>query len=429
MGDVCDNVIRQFRSRRQVAISRDMLQLLYNDPRYSEHCHYRHVVRRFPNLNNEEYPIEYSVQNKKRSIVNDSQSTHVNKKICNNDMQVDRSWPICFKPLSMNQVFGQIGAITKAKEWLENKWKNKFLLLHGPTGCGKSTIANILLPNAVSVNFCNFSCALLQSSFANFPIWSIEPKKSHGLIISDMACFPINGQKYLLDLLQYFPGREFQLPVILILDDIPPSFANAVVPISVRISVCRPSTRVLNTLGSQLIKRVGLNVDKNYTLLSQCANISLNVRHFVSNLQTIFEKCNFQQNLQIDGIFSPFETLQSIWNIANKNCQQIDVKIIHWIVENTVKLIKRIDNVTRFCDDFSLLDCQSNLRSSTMMSSYSMYATRNAILENGYNNISVKDIEISYPLSLKSSMNFQKKFNEKESKKSCLQQAFNKVFF
>jgi hypothetical protein len=240
-----------------------------------------------------------------------------------------------------------------------------------------------------------------------------------------MTCFPINGQKYLLELLQYFSAHEFQHPVVLILDDISPSFANAVVPISVRVSVCRPSTRVLNTLGSQLIKRVGLNVDKNYTLLSQCANISLNVRHFVSNLQTIFENRNFQHNFQIDGIFSPFETLQSIWdsNKFTQNSHKIDVRIIHWLVENTVKLIKRIDNVTRFCDDFSLLDCQSKLRSSTMMSSYCIYATRNAILENGYNNISVKDIEISYPLSLKIS---QKK---KESKKSCLQQAFNKIFF
>ena len=56
-------------------------------------------------------------------------------------------WVDKYKPKKLDEILLPDKSISQIKEWITNfeKNKNKILLLHGPPGVGKTTLANIIL--------------------------------------------------------------------------------------------------------------------------------------------------------------------------------------------------------------------------------------------------------------------------------------------
>ncbi len=423
--DVSSFYLNQFRNIRNVYIPENIVSIIYSDPKYSSyvierekknfpsliklpkflqsHCTSR-SVKPTPSINTPTPSIKPptpSIKPQTPSIKPQTPSTK--PQALQKNQQELHNWLEKTKPVVFQQIYGQSTAIDRCSQWKDgNEWLHKFLIIIGPTGCGKSSITNILLPGALELDFITYSNEILHAALLKSSVISSNGVASPctapypAVIIKDYPCLCEKKQDHIRNLLGYFSSKtkHFPIPVVLLFDTLSPSFATFSKDISEKVHVNQLSEKTLTALGFKTLDNLSIltgdaNKSNRFLIIKKSIEVSLNARHFITCLQqlalvgprsihiTPHNRTTQQGPTLLDfdcSNYSEFDLVRKFWAILRKNkpviskasCDKLYNNFAQipnffaWIVFNTSTVITDFENLVNFLEVGSALDLISS---------------------------------------------------------------------
>jgi hypothetical protein len=443
--DVSSFFLNQFRNIRNVYIPENIVSTIYSDPKYSSYVIEREK-KNFPSLIKlpkllQSHCTPHSVQQtgvapsnpqtgvaplnprtgvaplnpqtgvaplnpqtgvaslKPQSLQKNKQSLHGSA----DGKASQQNWLEKTKPVFFQQIYGQSTAIDRCSQWKDgNEWLHKFLIIIGPTGCGKSSITNILLPGALELDFITYSNEILHAALLKSSVISSNGVASpceapySAVIIKDYPCLCEKKQDHIRNLLGYFSSKtkHYPIPVVLLFDTLSPSFATFSKDISEKVHVNQLSEKTLTALGFKTLDNLRIltgdvNKSNRFTIIKKSIEVSLNARHFIICLQqlalcgprsihiTSHSRSTPQNPTLLDfdcSNYSEFELVRKFWAILRKNKPDISKSsrdklynnfaqipnLFAWITFNTSTVITDFENLVSFLEIGSALDLISS---------------------------------------------------------------------
>jgi len=411
--------LQQFRTQRAPVLNSQFLLEIYSNPLYEPDIVFRQKTRGFPSLCATDVaplapvkrPIEPPPCSATRTALDVVSSPDLGPQKPKRSRE-ETPWCQRFAPLVWEDLYGIRGTVTRSQEWLRCDWKKTFLLVTGASGTGKSSLARLLLPGAETIDFNTYSSTRFQ--LALIGSGTLSSPKSRGLILHDLFTLPELAQKFIRDSLVYFykHDRGCPVPVAIVLDDITPAFSVALARFFTRVTVYRPSKKILMSLGYSILRRAGLADQRFSSNVAAVAAVAANPRQYITYLQK--SVCSRERPFSFfaaDCHFSPFDLVRQVWcsarprSVAAIARDDSDGNLASWLSENTVALVIRHELRAAFCDDVSLVDAQRRLlfpRSTALPQYLAILAGRVAVSENGYGDACLLDLAVAYPKSLRS---------------------------
>ena len=422
----------QFRSRRNVALPLSALDLFYSDDRYSNDIFIREVTNKLPSLR----PVAPRVPSEPLAprALSEPLAPRAPLKPLEplaprvplepraplepRTYACKKTWAELFVPRSANEFFGQDKPLVRCKSWLDcGDFKSSVLVLSGPSGTGKTSLARFLLPNAMELNFANYEHAALRFCLLGGKSYFNASSKSFaGLIIYDLPCLPATAQKYIFDIVHHLSKTTFPLPIIFVLSELSPSFSRITKTCSLRVAMNRLSQKMLLALGYSLLRKTGHSLPNQYAVLQKLSQTSCNAHHFICALEDTVtgHRSNFFG--ATDTTLSPFELVRNYWSMSYSplaSIEALDSCIVHWLAENTPQLLSTARSVSFFCDSISEWDSlcgrlsygerqatenTDGVRNIAMIASLT---TKVALREAAVDSSLFREVPVSYPKSIR----------------------------
>ena len=414
LAEVPPRLLVQFRTCRYAALPTDVLNLIYHDKRYLPDIEFREKIRNLPRILPIPLALSSHIPQKRPRSPPPTAPTAPTAPSAPSAPAAQNLWTCRFCPVVLDDLVFQNRSVQSCRSWLATASRSHALLLVGPTGCGKTTLARLLLPTACILDFDSFSMESLNAAlhrtrgFVGGSVGKLS-RASAGIVVNDFSCLPLVAQTHLLNLLQHFGKTGFPLPMVIIMDEPTPSFARASKPYVVRVSVSRLSARALSALGYSLCRKAGMNPPG--ASISQCAAICHNARQFTTMLQgRICGSVAFCGSPQLsDFSESPFDVVRRVWSSTciEKTFQEYPA-IEHWLAANTPGLLgsnaRALEKLADFCDYFSQADEQKACtwpQEVPFSGHGAVLAARCAIAELGLNEAAIRGAEVCFPESLR----------------------------
>ena len=425
MTETLPDIIRaQFRSRRNIALPRSALVLFYSEACYHEDVHVREVINKLPSLNPGETPVapepvavapEPVVPNLVPVVIPVVPTGTVFPRTFSST----KNWAQLFVPRNPDEFFGQERPIRRCAQWLSSgEYKTTVLIISGPSGTGKTSLAKYLLPSAMHLDFDTYQHSALRFCLrGGTSFFNKTTKPSSGLVIHDFPCLPLASQKFILDLVHYFCpvsaiGLGFPMPIIFVMTDITPSFSRSLKHCSTRICLNRLSSKMLMALGYSLLRRTGHSLINQHDSLLRLSKLSCNAHHFVGALEDLVT--GYRKNFfgTTDTAHSPFETVRKCWeSTPNVSAESVEPSTVHWLAENTPQLLKSARTVNFYAEFVSQWDClfgqltygdQQSCESVRSIGSLVSLATRICVRDSAISPDKLRDASIVFPRSIRS---------------------------
>ena len=421
MTETLPEIIRaQFRSRRNVALPHSALVQFYNEACYEADVFAREVTNKLPSLNPSNNKLQPQLQPQLQP-----HTTEVLKKvpclipITPRTYSSSKNWAQLFVPRNPEEFFGQEKPIRRCAQWLSSgEYKTTVLIVAGPSGTGKTSLAKYLLPSAMHLDFDTYEHTALRFCLrGGTSFFNKATKPSSGLVIHDFPCLPLASQKFILDLIHYFCpvsaiGLGFPMPIIFVMTDITPSFSRSLKHCSTRICMNRLSSKMLMALGYSLLRRTGHSLINQHDSLLRLSKLSCNAHHFVGALEDLVT--GYRKNFfgTTDTAHSPFETVRKCWESPpNAPSESVEPSIVHWLAENTPQLLKSARTLNQYAEFVSQWDClfgqltygdQQSCESVRSIGSLVSLATRSCVRDSAISPDKFRDAAIAFPRSIRS---------------------------
>lgn len=426
MTETLPDIIRaQFRSRRNIALPRSALVLLYSDACYHEDVHVREVINKLPSLNPGEVvpvapePVALAVGVIPLTLAPVVIPVVPTGTVFPRTFSSTKNWAQLFVPRNPEEFFGQERPIRRCAQWLSSgEYKTTVLIISGPSGTGKTSLAKYLLPSAMHLDFDTYQHSALRFCLrGGTSFFNKTTKPSSGLVIHDFPCLPLASQKFILDLVHYFCpvsaiGLGFPMPIIFVMTDITPSFSRSLKHCSTRICLNRLSSKMLMALGYSLLRRTGHSLINQHDSLLRLSKLSCNAHHFVGALEDLVT--GYRKNFfgTTDTAHSPFETVRKCWeSTPNASAESVEPSTVHWLAENTPQLLKSARTVNYYAEFVSQWDClfgqltygdQQSCESVRSIGSLVSLATRICVRDSAISPDKLRDASIVFPRSIRS---------------------------
>lgn len=406
----------QFRTRRNIALPYSALSLIYYCPEYQEDIHVREVVNKLPSLRPlgsppppppPPAPSPPSAPPPPLTPPPPPPPVAAKRKYSN-----QKSWSQTFVPRTAEEFFGQDKPMKRCVSWISSKeYQSSVLMVTGPAGTGKTSLARFLLPNAMELSFDNYEHSSLRFCLMGGKSYFNDATKSNaGLIILDFPCLSLAGQKYILDLIHHFAPvsgeghfRGFPLPIIFVLPELSPALSRSTKHCSLRINMNRLSPKMLLALGYSLLRRTGYTISNQYTVLQRLSQTCFNARHFVGALEDTVTgyRANFYGS--IDSPLSPFETVRSCWNDDRGTLTyDLDPGVVHWLSENTPPLLCSARALDLFCESVSFWDTLADgLAPLSVLAEIPAFSAKIALRECAVHKSVIREAPVVFPKSLR----------------------------
>ena len=306
-----------------------------------------------------------------------------------NDLWVDK-----YRPNNLDDILMPDKSITQIKDWISNfeKNKNKILLLHGPPGVGKTTLANIIL-NQYKYDIIEFNTSdvrnqklikdKLKEIFNKQNILSImnNKKESIGIIMDELDGISSGERSGITEFINLINPKKnrFNNPIICTTNSISEKKIKDVMKYSLSIKVTKPKAREIMKLIDKIDEKEQLNITDEQKL-ELVKKSQFDFRRLVTMMEFIFK--NNQDNIDslignykekdLDNLL--FDSVERILNKYNLNdvlqTYNSDKNIIAMLVyENFLyEIVKncnedyntKVNFISEIYDNFSEADILDN---------------------------------------------------------------------
>lgn len=217
-------------------------------------------------------------------------------------LEENQLWTEEFRPKTISEYIGNDNNVSDIRAWIEDykneiENTNKFLILHGSPGVGKTTLAHIILNEyGYDVLECNASEQRSKkkiqeriSSIGKYSILDFNKPKKVGLIMDEVDGVEKNGITELITLIIGDPktkkkSESFKFPIVCTCNSVKDKKMLPLLRKGLVILINKPSKEILGKLADKIIKKKGIFLSKTQKQLI-IKNSKNDFRSLIFNIQ------------------------------------------------------------------------------------------------------------------------------------------------